>query len=143
MNITFFGHRDTPYSIAPILEHTIRGFIESNEDITFYVGTHGNFDGIVRKTLEKLSTECPLSYYIVPAYLPKSKYGDPYQGLPTIYPEGLELASPKYAIPYRNKWMLNESNIVICYIAHEFGNAARFVEQARSKGKTIINLYKA
>jgi len=142
MIITFFGHSDTPYSITPIVEKTLRILIESNEKITCYVGTHGNFDGIVRKILAKLSTEYPgLSYYIVLAYLPKNKSVNPYEGLPTTFPEGIEFTPPKFAISYRNNWMLNQSDIVICYTEHEYGGAASFVKRARKKGKTIVNLF--
>ncbi len=48
---------------------------------------------------------------------------------------------PKSAIPFRNEWMVNRSDTVICYIAHEHGGAARFVELARGSGEKIINLF--
>lgn len=136
MNITFFGHRDTPYSIAPVLEQTIKELLKSNENITCYVGTHGNFDVIAQKALAKLSAEySQLSYYIVLAYK-----NNPYEGLPTILPEGIEFSHPKSAIPRRNEWMVNRSDAVICYVTREHGGAARFVELARENGKKIINL---
>jgi hypothetical protein len=36
--------------------------------------------------------------------------------------------------------MINKCDYVICYITHSFGGAAQFVEKAKRKGKTIINL---
>ena len=60
----------------------------------------------------------------------------------TMLPEGIESVHPRYAISWRNKWMLNESDMVICYIIHSWGGAARYVEMARKKHKTIIELPK-
>ena len=44
-------------------------------------------------------------------------------------------------ISWRNNWMINESDTVICYIRYRTGGAYQFVEKARRKGKNIINLF--
>ena len=59
-----------------------------------------------------------------------------------MYPEGLESVPRRFAISWRNKWMVGESDTVICYIAHSWGGAAQFVELAERKKKTVINLAK-
>lgn len=43
-------------------------------------------------------------------------------------------------ISYRNKYMVRESNVILCYISHSWGGAAQFVEYAEKQGKEIINL---
>ncbi|MCM1167166.1 MAG: hypothetical protein NC299_15575 [Lachnospiraceae bacterium] len=60
--------------------------------------------------------------------------------LPTIYPDGAETVYKKRAIEYRNRFMVNECDTVICYITHNWGGAAKFVSQAEKQGKAIINL---
>ena len=63
-----------------------------------------------------------------------------YDSMETLYPEGLECVHPRYAISWRNKWMIRESNVVVTYITHSWGGAAQFAEIAKKKGKRIINV---
>ena len=89
--------------------------------------------------LKELSEQYNINYYIVLAYLPFNKTeGADYSH--TVYPEGIEATPKRFAISFRNKWMIEQSDYVISYITHSFGGAAQFVERARKKGKTIINL---
>ena len=105
----------------------------------FYVGNNGNFDTMVRCQLEDLSQTYPITYSVVLAYLPieKNKYDNLTN---TIYPEGLETVPKRFAISWRNKWMIQQSDVVVTYVTHNFGGAAQFKEMAEKKGKTTINL---
>ena len=47
---------------------------------------------------------------------------------------------PRYAISWRNKWMIRESDVVITYITHSWGGAAQFAEMVKKKRKRIINV---
>ena len=47
---------------------------------------------------------------------------------------------PRYAISWRNKWMIRESDVVITYITHSWGGAVQFAEIAKKKRKRIINV---
>ena len=58
----------------------------------------------------------------------------------TILPEGIENRPQRFAISYRNDLMLANAEYVICYIAHGWGGAAKFVEKALRKKKCVINL---
>ena len=74
-------------------------------------------------------------------YMPAEKETwSPYEYGETMLPEGVESIHPRYAISWRNKWMVNETDIVIAYITHSWGGAAQYVEKARKKEKPIINL---
>ena len=141
MTVACFGHKDTPSDIKPRLEQEIVHLIEENEDITILVGTHGSFDGMVQKMLKNLAPRYPnMNYHIVLAYLPVKREENHFEGLPTMLPEGIENVPKKLAISYRNDFMVRECDAVICYITHDWGGAARFVEKARRQGKRIINL---
>ena len=72
------------------------------------------------------------------AYLPKEK--EEVQLYETIYPAGIELVPPKFAISYRNKWMVENSDYVVTYIKRPQGGAAQFYELALRKNKKVINL---
>lgn len=139
MVCTFFGHKDTPKEIEPILRSTLIDLIENKNANVFYIGNNGSFDNMVRRQLEGLSHTYPITYSVVLAYLPtkKSEYDD-YTN--TILPEGIETKPKRFAISYRNKWMIQQSDIVVTYVTHSFGGAAQFKNTAERKGKTIIEL---
>lgn len=139
MTATFFGHKDTPKEIEPTLRSTLIDLIENKNVNVFYVGNNGNFDTMVRRQLEDLSQTYPITYSVVLAYLPteKNKYDDLSN---TIYPEGLETVPKRFAISWRNKWMIQQSDIVVTYVTHNFGGAAQFKKIAERFKKTIITL---
>ena len=58
----------------------------------------------------------------------------------TMLPEGIESVHPRYAISWRNNWMLRQSDYVVTYITHSWGGAAQFAEKANRQKKTVINL---
>ena len=138
---TFFGHRDTPTEIEPILYSALIDLIENKKTDTFYVGNNGNFDRMAEKNLRKLKEIYPqIMYYIVLAYFPhhSNNYTD-YSN--TIFPEELENIFPRFAIIKRNDWMLNKSDYVVTYVKYTASNYALFVEKAKRKGKKIIALF--
>ena len=139
MTVTFFGHKDTPKEIEPTLWTTLVDLIENKNVTVFYVGNNGNFDAMVRRQLENLYQTYPITYSVVLAYLPtkKSEYDD-YTN--TILPEGIETAPKRFAISYRNKWMIQQSDMVVTYVTHSFGGAAQFKGMAERQGKTVIEL---
>ena len=139
MTATFFGHKDTPKEIEPTLRSTLIDLIENKNVNVFYVGNNGNFDTMVHRQLEDLSQTYPITYSVVLAYLPteKNKYDDLTH---TIYPEGLETVPKRFAISWRNKWMIQQSDFVVTYVTHTYGGAAQFKEMAVRQGKAVIKL---
>lgn len=136
---TFFGHRDCPDFIRSGLRTTIVELIEHHQVDTFYVGNQGRFDSLVRIELDKLSLLYPhIHYAIVLAYMPKDKTVP--SSLCTLLPEGIELVPPRFAISWRNNWMLRQSEYVICYVSHPGSGAARWYEKAMAGNKIVYNL---
>ncbi|MCM1334122.1 MAG: hypothetical protein NC084_02490 [Bacteroides sp.] len=139
MTCTFFGHRDAPSSLRDRLKDVLRELIETRGADLFYVGNHGSFDRMATSALYELSAEYPsIRCYTVLAYLPDRERAP--GELPTVFPEGIKLIPKRYAISYRNRFMVEQSDTVISYITYSFGGAAKFTELARRKGKTVINL---
>ncbi len=137
---TFFGHRECCGLDTIVLRNAIEDLIKQGVD-TFYVGHHGDFDSMVRSLLKQLQNQhSHIRYAVVLAYMPgeKNEYDD---FSDTMLPEGIESVHPKYAIDWRNRWMLRQSQYVIAYIHHHWGGAARYVQTAVKQGKTVINLY--
>lgn len=139
MKCAFFGHRNAPIEIRDKIKETVINLIEERDVTAFYVGNNGNFDRMALSVLKKLSEMYPqISYYVVYAYLPEKSEEDFSH---TIYPEGIETAPKRFAIDYRNRWIVGQADIVVAYIQHSFGGAAKFVDMAERKGAEIINLY--
>ncbi len=139
MRCAFFGHRDAPFEIRDKLKKTIKSLIEERDVTEFYVGNNGNFDRMALSVLKELSEMYPqISYYVVYAYFPE-KGGEDF--VHTIYPEGIETVPKRFAIDYRNRWIVGRADIVVAYVRRSFGGAAKFVDMAKRQEKDVINLY--
>ena len=141
MTVCFFGHKDTPETVRPFLEQEIERLIDRGAEC-FLVGNQGQFDAYVHSVLKELKQQFPLiNYAVVLAYMPgkKSEYDDYYYA-DTMLPEGIEEVHPKFAISWRNDWMLRQSEYVVTYITHSWGGAAQYAKKAQNAGKTVINI---
>lgn len=137
---TFFGHRDCPDTVKEKLRESIRELIENHKVDLFYVGHQGRFDSMARSVLRELKKEYPqMDYAVVLAHFPEGKKESDIVS-DTIVPEGLEFVHPRYAISWRNEWMLKLSDYVITYITHDWGGANRYAQKATRQCKCVINL---
>ena len=137
---TFFGHRDCPETIKPRLREVLIDLITNHGVDMFYVGHQGQFDVYVHSELKKLKQEySQINYAVVLAYMPgkKTEYDD-YSD--TMLPEGIESIHPRYAISWRNNWMLKQSDYVVTYITRTWGGATQFAKKAENVGKRVINV---
>ena len=141
---TFFGHHDCPLSIKPMLREALTDLIENHSVDVFYVGNKGAFDRFVRAILRELIQEYPhIRYAVVLERMPVRRSDDVLEDYSdTMLPEGIEEVHPRFAIVWRNKWMLRQSDYVVIYVTHSWGGAAQFAEMAERQKKTVINLAK-
>ena len=97
---------------------------------------------MVRSVLKELVSLYPyINYAVVLERMPPKRdefdicdYSD------TMLPEGIETVHPRFAISWRNKWMIKQSDYVVTYVTHSWGGAAQFAELAEKQKKTVINL---
>ena len=135
---TFFGYRDSPIELRPKLIQAISTLIEKHAVDTFLVGNNGKFDSMVVSVLKELSIAYPhIRFSVILSYMPTSSTSDLSY---TLLPEGIENVPKKFAISWRNTWMIDHSDFVISYVTHSFGGAAKFTEAAKRKNKTVIEL---
>jgi len=135
----FFGHRDIPSNIKLNLMSAIERLIQEYGVINFFVGNQGGFDSLALSSLKKLSVKYPeIRYNVVLAYLPDEK-SNPIDA-ETLYPEGIENVPKRFCISWRNNWLIDHSQYVICYVSHLTGGASRFMELAIKRNRTVINL---
>ena len=142
MTCCFFGHKDAPSSIYDKLEEAVKKLIVEDKVSSFLLGNQGQFDALALTAIRKLREMYPhITYNVVLAYMPGAKeVWSAYEPMETLYPEGLEAVHPRYAISLRNKWMIQESDVVVTYITHSWGGAAQFAELAERKNKRVINI---
>ena len=108
----------------------------------FYVGNKGSFDRLARSILRELVQEySQINYSVVLERLPGKQNEDyPEDFSDTMLPVGIEEVPPRFAIVWRNKWMLRQSDYVVAYVTHSWGGAAQFAEMAERQQKTVIRL---
>lgn len=134
----FFGHRDCPASIRPKLQETLVRLIEQEGVTVFYVGHQGDFDYMVQSLLGELAVQYDhISYAIVLSGFPGKNIGSSQK---TLLPEGIETVPRRFAIVWRNRWMLERAQYVVTYVTHNWGGAARFAAEAHRQGKIVYNL---
>ena len=139
---TFFGHHDCSSSIKPKLREVLIDLIENHSVDVFYVGNKGAFDRLARSVLRELVQEYPhIRYAVVLERMPGKQNEDyPEDYSDTMLPEGIEEVHPRFAIVWRNKWMLRQADYVVTYVIHSWGGAAQFAEMAERQKKTVIRL---
>ena len=129
-------------TIEPALRSTLIDLIENHGVDLFYVGNHGEFDAMVRRVLRELSAKYPIQYHVVLAYMPEKRdeyrltdYSD------TILPEGIETAPKRFAISYRNRWMISRSDYVVTCVRNDVAScAAKYKQLAVRRGKKNIEI---
>lgn len=140
MTVSFFGHGSIYYSFETeqLLVSQIESLIKKGA-VNFLSGGYGNFDCLVAKSLFNLKTKYPFinSTLVIP-YLNKAHDLHWYDS--TLYPD-LETIPKKLAVIYRNRWMIEHSDVVIFYVAHNLGGAYDAMKYARKLNKPIINLF--
>jgi len=142
MIISFCGH-STFCKTAEIEEQLLAILQSQVGDATceFYLDGYGSFDSFARECCRKFQKEHPnASLVFVTPYLKIDKYQN---GLydNSVYPP-IEDKPLKFAIVYRNKWMVEKADLVISYVDCQSGGAYRTYQHAKRKKKQIINLGK-
>ena len=108
---TFFGHRDCPGLIQPKLREVLIDLIENHGVDLFYVGRQGAFDRLVHAALKELASVYPhIRYTVVLERMPSTPMVNIADYADTLLPEGIEHVHPRFAISWRNKWMIRQSD---------------------------------
>lgn len=136
MTVTFCGHAEIaqPDNLRSWLISTIKPLIADGAD-TFYLGGYGAFDSLAAAVLREMKKTYPhIQIILVLAYLNRNTDTSGYDS--TLYPE-LEEVPPRFAISKRNERMVEMSDVVVAYVTHGWGGAAKTLEYAKRKRKVI------
>ena len=137
MTVTFCGHSHVSDAVdlSVWLDRVLNLLIAAGAD-RFYLGGYGDFDRMAAEGVKAKKEERPgIEMALVTAYLGRHADGEFYDYM--IYPT-LRDVTQRSAIPKRNEWMVDSADVVVSYVTHEWGGAAKTLEYARRCGKRIM-----
>ena len=146
MIVTFCGHAH--FSKSKEYEQKILAFLEEkigDQPADMYLGGCGEFDGFAYDCCKKYKKVHPnISLVFVTPYLTMDYQRNELQYQKTrydsiLYPE-IEDKPKRYAIAYRNQYMVEKADYVVAYVSHDWGGAYTTYKHAKRKGKEIFNL---
>ena len=139
MKVTFCGHSiiSNKEELSKKLSDTIEELIKEGADV-FYLGGYGDFDILSAREVKKakLNHNNVVSVLVLP-YLEHKYNKELYDE--TVYPD-IESVPKRYAISARNKWMVDVSDVIVSFVDHDWGGAAKTLEYAKKRGKRVISL---
>ena len=146
MIITFLGH--SSFRGSKEYEQRIIDFLEEKIDdqpAEIYLGGYGGFDDFAYECCKIFKEKHPsVSLIFVTPYLTveyqknhlnyqKTRYDA------ILYPD-IEDKPPRFAIIYRNRFMVERADYIISYVNHDWGGAYTAYKYAKKIGKRILNL---
>ena len=146
MTITFCGHacfmktEEYEQKILAFLEETV-----GDKAADMYLGGYGAFDSFAYDCCKKYKETHPeVSLVFVTPYLTEEYQRNHLEYSKTrydeiIYPE-IEDKPLRFAITYRNRYMVDKADFVVAYVTHNSGGAYSTYSYAKRKGKKIFSL---
>lgn len=139
MVCTFIGHSECYGIDDENLKRQIEDLIKMGVR-EFLSGGMGDFDWKCARMVFELKKEYPKikNTLVIPYLNFNIRNKDLFDEI--LYPDGFEKYYFKSAIIKRNRFLVDSSDYVICYIRYAFGGAAKTYEYAKKKGKKRINI---
>ncbi len=150
VTVTFCGHSTIKDGgVKEALFRTLQGLLSSLSDsdkVTFLCGGYGAFDWLCSDVIDEIKTYSlrpTIEKVFVTPYITES-YKNRIDNIRRYFDEvvfpPLESVPPKFAISRRNEWMVDRSDIVIAYVWHGHGGAAKTLRHAYIKKKNVVRL---
>ena len=137
MVAVFIGHSDCTLPVS-VVKTKIRDMINSGVR-QFLNGGMGAFDAICARAVYELKEDFPYieSILVIPYLNFKCLFAHLFDG--SIYPEGLENYHYKAAINKRNDYMLDSSDVALCYV-YTLGRCLRTYKGAIKRKLILYHL---
>ena len=143
--IALFGHRDfcPRRAVDEQVCFLLKELIRIKPFVEIYVGRNGEFDIYAATVVKRVQIAMGKENNELVCVLPYTSkdigyYEDYYDRV--IIPECIGRTHPKGAIKKRNQWMVEQADLVICYVEREKGGAHAALKYAKKVHKEIINL---
>ena len=143
--IAFIGHRETygHYRLEDQIEQIARDKLYEKEYVEFYVGRNGDFDISVASAIKRAQNAVGHHNSCLILLQPYPMRDDEYYEKfydEVQYPVSFK-TYPKSAITKRNKWMIDNSELLVAFVEEgRKGGALTTLKYAEKKGVPIINL---
>ena len=143
--VSLFGHRelDNLTWLENNLSLVIKEIIRKKTYVTLLVGRNGEFDISAATVVKRVQKEMGKANNEFICVLPYSeKNMEYYEGYydSVMIPECIGQTYPKAAITKRNRWMVEQADLLVCYVKREQGGAYSALKYAKKLGKEIVNL---
>ena len=144
--VAMFGHRDfcSTREIEAKLHDILSDLIRTKPYLEVYIGRNGEFDlfaaSIVKRIKKELDNSSCSVTLVLPYKVKDIEYYEKYYDDIIIY-ENEERLHPKAAIAKRNGWMVENSDLLICFVDHNSGGAYKALQYAQKLGIKTINLF--
>lgn len=144
----FAGHRFAPHSLLPEVLLAVGEIVRESDSVEFYSGGMGDFDKLCEQAVREIKKGFPekeiLLSLVLPScqYVPENRY---LTYLSRLYDEifvceASDGAHYKSMIGKRNRWMIENSDILIAYVTHDGGGACAALKYAQKRNLRIIRV---
>ena len=142
-----FGHRVVWADIRSSLDDEVGRAIAEGCHV-FYTGAQGDFDRLFTEAVQKVKNKhkdisliCVCPYYTKQIQKNREYYENHFDEV--LIPMALDDVHYKVAIPKRNEWMVNHSDLVLGYTVRESSGAYVAIEYAKRQGKLVREIASA
>ena len=138
MTVTFCGHREVLQAteVGNWLRNVVCELCRQGAK-RFLVGGYGAFDRLAASAVREAKAAFPnVTSILVLPYLDKRADLALYDE--TLYPP-LESVPRRLAIVRRNTWMVAAAEVVVAYVLHDWGGAAKTLAYAKKQGKVVVS----
>ena len=139
-----FGHRYVFENLISKLDNAVEEAITQGCEL-FYTGAMGDFDSLFSSAVRSAKKVYPhikligvKPYFTNDINTDKDYYAALYDDI--IIPDELAGIHPKAVIKARNRWIIDNSDIVLIYTVRNFGGAYEAKRYAERNGKRLIKI---
>ncbi len=142
--VSFFGHRSltSTRKIEENVERMVKELIRTKEYVEFYVGRNGDYDicvaSCIKRAQKAMGNQNSALVLVLPYVVKDIEY---YRGYydDIILPID-EKTHFKAAVTKRNRWMIENSDLVIAFVERRSGGAYNGLSFAQKRGVKTVNL---
>ena len=144
--VSLFGHReiDDLRQLESRLYPAVKALIQAKQYVTFLIGRNGEFDEFAASVIKQAQKESGKEDGDVALVLPYTVAGLEYYERyydDIIIPDSVNRVHPKAAITVKNRWMIEQSDLIFFYLERNKGGAYAAKRYAERLKKTVVNLY--
>ena len=143
--VSLFGHRkiERIHKLNDKLTAIIRDLIQRKPYVAFLIGRNGEFDEYAASVIKQVQRDMGKGNsditLVIPYKVADIEYYEKYYDS-IVIPETVCGVHPKSAITIKNRWMIEQSDLIIVNVERDKGGAYAALKYAQKLNKQIINL---